>query len=138
ALRAGLVDRLIASDNADQQLEQCISDILDGRFANSTGKTSWLGRLLTSNPLGRCIVLTMARRTVADQARHYPALEQAITAIGKSYQRGQDGFNFEREAFAKLLFTPTAQSLLGLFLQRDRAKKIETWGSLAGDSSIDA
>lgn len=130
ALRAGLVDRLLTSKLSGSQLEQCVADILDGRFAGSTGKTSWLGRLLTSNPLGRRVVLTMARRTVADQVRHYPALEQAITAIGMAYQRGHDGFSFEREAFAKLLFTPTAQSLLGLFLQRDRAKKVDTWVSL--------
>lgn len=137
ALRTGLVDRLLTSKHSESQLEQCIADILSGRFASSTGKTSWLVRLLTRNPLGRRVVLTMARRTVADQVRHYPALEQAIAAIGMAYQRGHDGFAFESEAFTKLLFTPTAQSLLGLFLQRDRAKKMDTWLSQAANPAMD-
>lgn len=137
ALRAGLVDRLLASDESETELKRCISDILDGRFASSPGGTAWLGRLLTDNPLGRRVVLAMARRAVADQTQHYPALEQAITAVGLAYDRRRDGFSFEREAFTKLLFTPTAQSLLGLFLQRDLARKVDTWVSPAGDLAGD-
>lgn len=146
ALRAGLVDRLLANDDFEAQLQQCQSDILAGRFSSSHGRSSWVARALTNNPLGRRIVLAMARREVADQAAHYPALPQAIKAVGMANRRGLDGFAFEREAFANLLFTPTAQNLVGLFLQRDLAKKVGTWvtspsdlaSGLASDGSVEA
>ncbi len=137
ALRTGLVDRLLARDHLESQLRECQSDILAGRFTSSHVQSSWMVRLLTHNPLGRRIVLGMACRAVADQLAHYPALRQAIQAVGLANRRGFDGFDLEREAFAKLLFTPTAQCLVGLFLQRDLAKRVDTWISPASPLASD-
>ncbi|MEO8269095.1 MAG: 3-hydroxyacyl-CoA dehydrogenase NAD-binding domain-containing protein [Aureliella sp.] len=127
ALHVGLVDRVLDHQKITSQLGAVIAEITAGEFHHSTPRASWLTRVLEGSSLGRRWVLAMARRTVAAQIRHYPALGQAIASVGMAFLPNRDGFQFEREAFTQLLFTPTAQSLLGLFVQRDRAKKIGTW-----------
>ncbi|MEM8733067.1 MAG: 3-hydroxyacyl-CoA dehydrogenase NAD-binding domain-containing protein [Planctomycetota bacterium] len=83
--------------------------------------------LLESNPLGRNLVFASARRQIGSRSRHYPALEHAIHCIRASVGTNGQAFDIERRAFKELLFTDTAISLIGLFVARDRARRIPTW-----------
>ncbi|MCA9131716.1 MAG: enoyl-CoA hydratase/isomerase family protein [Planctomycetales bacterium] len=127
AKRLGLVDRVLADGEFTQQLDSFVAQVQSGQQRPSRASRGLRNWLLDHTPLGRRLVLQAARRKIASQLAHYPALGQAIEAIGRSYSRNQDGYAFERNAFVELLFSPTAQSLLGLFVQRDRARKMNTW-----------
>ena len=78
---------------------------------------------LEGNGLAKRVMLSLAKRKSAAQSKHYPAINEAIAVIRAGVASGGQAFEVEREAFSRLLFTNTAQSLIGLFLNRDRAKK---------------
>lgn len=131
ARRWGLVDQIVAHHDLDTELERFTDALPDGpisvRSRSRSYSRSWLAWLLDSTLLGRAMVLRAARKQVASQEMHYPALPRAIKAISLSNLGGSAGYRYECEAFSELLFTSTAQNLLGLFSQRDLAKKTSTW-----------
>lgn len=78
--------------------------------------------------LGRKLVLRLARRGIAGQSDHFPALKAILKAVSAGLRdRGGKGYTVEREEFGKLLVTEAHRSLLGLFFERERARKVETW-----------
>ncbi len=127
AQQAGLVDRLLNGHDLDAQLGQLVGELSDGSWNAPRRRVGWTSRLLENNAIGRRLVLHMARKQVAAQTANYPALLEAIEAVRRAFNAKGLGYEFEREAFTRLLFTPTAQSLLSLFVARDRAKKRSTW-----------
>jgi 3-hydroxyacyl-CoA dehydrogenase/enoyl-CoA hydratase/3-hydroxybutyryl-CoA epimerase len=77
---------------------------------------------------GRWLVKKVARRNIASNEANYPALNAILTAVFAGLgDRSGHGYAVEREEFGKLLMTDTHHSLLGLFFQRERARKAETW-----------
>jgi len=77
---------------------------------------------------GQKLVMGFASRGIANNASHYPALKAILTAVSAGLRnRDAHGYVVEREEFAKLLMTDTHHSLLGLFFQREKARKAETW-----------
>jgi len=127
ARQIGLVDQILYKFNGPHDLQQLVSMLLDGTYRSPAPKTGQRSRWLHDNSLARWWTGYWARRHIAPQAVHYPALAAAVTAVQLAYEAGQRGFDYEAEAFTRLLFTPTAQSLLNLFVARDRAKKMATW-----------
>ena len=116
----------------------------------------WLARLRDHTRLGRWLTMRYARRSIAANVEHYPALSGILNAVEaglKDRQRRESffardwpwrtrnipaplsspvgpmliGYCVERDEFGKLLMTETHHSLLGLFFQRDQARKPETW-----------
>lgn len=78
--------------------------------------------------LGQAVVMKFARSSVASNANNYPALHSILTAVAAGLNdRSGHGYAVEREEFAKLTKTEAHHSLLGLFFQRERARKVETW-----------
>src|SRR5262249_30588738 len=79
-------------------------------------------------PIGRRVVMKAARASIKSNATNYPALPAILTAVAAGMgNRNGRGYEVERTEFAKLLQTETHRSLLGLFFQRERARKQETW-----------
>jgi len=77
---------------------------------------------------GRQMVKSFTRRGIASHSRNYPALEAIVKAAFAGIgDRTGKGYEVERHEFGKLLMTDAHRSLLGLFFQRERARKGETW-----------
>jgi 3-hydroxyacyl-CoA dehydrogenase/enoyl-CoA hydratase/carnithine racemase len=127
ARQVGLVDQILHRFNGSHDFKQLETMLLDGTYRSPTQRPGLKSLLLRDNPLGSWLTGYVARRQIAPQAVYYPALSEAIAAVQLAYKTDQRGFDYEAEAFTRLLFTPTAQSLLNLFVARDRAKKISTW-----------
>ncbi|MCA9074748.1 MAG: enoyl-CoA hydratase/isomerase family protein [Planctomycetaceae bacterium] len=127
AIRSGLADAVAAADSFDQAIATFVDQILAGKppAKHSPGLKDWF---LDGTSLGRSIVMKMARKQIARQAKHYPALDAALNAIETGYKQGLPaGFAKERAEFCRVLFTPTCRNLLGLFFQREKARSAETW-----------
>ncbi len=131
ARRVGLLDKVVNYDDVDAEVGRFLDAVLEGAIVSKSTRRRWMDWLFDSTPAGQAMVLRAARKRVAGQELHYPALPHAIKAISLAQagnQAGnQAGYLYECQAFSELLFTSTAQSLLGLFSQRDLAKKPSTW-----------
>ncbi len=124
AMRIGLVDRMVDASQWDAGRWQAC----DALVAHPpTRQREWRSKLLDETAIGRWLVLAAARRRIADRRHHYPALESAIDAVAAAVATGGRAMEVERRKFVQLIFTTTAQNLLRIFLDRDRARKIETW-----------
>lgn len=134
AKQAGLADTIASADRFDQEIAAFVDRLLAGQTPakHSPGLKD---RFLDGTSIGRAIVMKMARKQIARQAKHYPALEAALNAIETGYKQGLPaGFEKERSEFCRVLFTPTCRNLLGLFFQREKARSAETWVSSSTDS----
>jgi 3-hydroxyacyl-CoA dehydrogenase/enoyl-CoA hydratase/3-hydroxybutyryl-CoA epimerase len=139
ARKLGLIDAAFQPATFDEDLTKFIDAHLDARQSTSAERPrqaqGWIARLRDGTSLGRRLVLHFARRHIARQAKHYPALPAALRTIEAGLRGGMDaGLEKEREEFRRLLFTPACRNLLELFLQRERARKRNTWVADAVDS----
>jgi 3-hydroxyacyl-CoA dehydrogenase/enoyl-CoA hydratase/3-hydroxybutyryl-CoA epimerase len=76
---------------------------------------------------GQWLVRKLANRSIKTSEEHYPALPAILKAVSAGLKDRGHGFDVEREEFGKLMTTQTHRSLLGLFFQRERSRKVETW-----------
>ncbi|MBC8116404.1 MAG: enoyl-CoA hydratase/isomerase family protein, partial [Candidatus Saccharimonas sp.] len=131
AVQIGLADRAVSPDELDQKLEQFVVGLLNGeqRRRRSDSLVAGISRwFLDRTAMGRWLVMWQARREIAKNGEHYPALPAILRAVSEGLRVGAGhGFDVERDEFASLLMTETHRSLLGLFFQRERARKSETW-----------
>lgn len=150
AFRIGLADAVCKSDDVDNTLNRVLG-LQSGEVAkgDSNSPAVHSGSIATRviraitrpsqpdgiwtqfkdrTPMGRQLVMRFARAGIANNVANYPALAAILTAVtsGLGHRNGR-GYAIEREEFAKLLMTDTHHSLLGLFFQRERARKPETW-----------
>lgn len=138
AAELGLVDRVVEAADFENDLETACQSLLAKAFmpgarriVRRRGIGAWL---LEGNWFGRRFVLHMANRQIRSQVGHYPALAEALVAIGAGCGNGGKAFDVERDSFVQLMGTDAARSLLGLFVGRDRAKKVATW-TVTGEKS---
>ena len=133
ALQHGLADAVLGVKTWEEDLPEALDRFLlkQGPSEQSRKRLGWKEWLLERTPVGRNLVFSAAARKLGSRGKHYPALEAAIAVIMQGSKSGWDAFGEERDAFAELLFTDTARSLLGLFLARDEARKSATWLSSA-------
>ena len=128
ALKVGLIDRAIAPEDWEEEIETFINRIMKGEFVlQPSSRRSLTTRILEGNPLGRAIVFRATRKKIASKTQQYPALESAVHAIASGYKSSVDGYAVERTEFTKLLATPTCRNLLQLFFARERARSLKTW-----------
>ncbi|VTT97401.1 multifunctional fatty acid oxidation complex subunit alpha : Multifunctional fatty acid oxidation complex subunit alpha OS=Rhodopirellula sallentina SM41 GN=RSSM_06309 PE=3 SV=1: ECH: 3HCDH_N: 3HCDH: 3HCDH [Gemmataceae bacterium] len=127
AAAVGLVDVAAPADSFDATLEQFVADRLNGRSVRHPTR-KLLDTLLDATSPGRAVVLASARKKIAKKARDYPALAAALHAVEVGLRTpGSAGYHAEREGFVSVVFTPVAKSLIGLFFQREKARKPSTW-----------
>ena len=132
AVKIGLADRVVSPNELDQELNQFLAELLNGKKPRRRaggfqvrGISQWF---LDRTAWGRRLVMWQARRGIAANAEHYPALPAILRAVSEGLRVGiGHGFDVERDEFASLIMTETHRSLLGLFFQRERARKSETW-----------
>jgi 3-hydroxyacyl-CoA dehydrogenase/enoyl-CoA hydratase/3-hydroxybutyryl-CoA epimerase len=87
---------------------------------------TWRQRLLEVTPLGRGLILRgaerMLRRRVPDDM---PAPLEALEAVRVGLRQGLEaGLAQERAAASRLALSPACHNLLGLFFQREEARKV--------------
>ena len=132
AVRSGLADASIEADLWEHRLPHCCGRIAKGEPLMSAGRPRAIAKrvrnwFLERTPVGRNLVFSNVSRRIAVESKMYPALGEAIRAIRVAIRTRGKGFNEESRAFCDLLFTGAAQSLIGLFVRRDRARRSETW-----------
>jgi 3-hydroxyacyl-CoA dehydrogenase/enoyl-CoA hydratase/3-hydroxybutyryl-CoA epimerase len=87
---------------------------------------TWRQKLLESNWFGRRLILSGAarilrRRTPDDMPAPGEALEAVRTGVKKGLAAGLE---YERQASGRLAATPACRNLVGIFFQREQARKL--------------
>ncbi len=127
AAEEGLVDLAASPATFDAEVNTFIDDRLAARSVRKPTQ-GLLDTLLDGTWPGHAVVLATARRRIEQRGHDYPALPAALRAIEAGYKTpGAAGFEAEREEFVRVVFTPVARNLIGLFFQRERARKPSTW-----------
>ena len=130
ALAIGLIDKAVAPEHWSNEVDAFIDTVVTGGSVTApSSRRSLRRRLVEGTSLGRSLILKATKKRIAKSVNHYPALGAAIKAISHSFKRGVNGFECERQEFAKLLPTPTCRSLLKLFFSRESARTLSTWSS---------
>lgn len=125
ALKVGVVDAVVAPE----KLREGALDLL---LSAVSGKLNWKARQtekkspLKLNTVEAMMVFEGAKAFVASKAGpHYPAPLAAIEVMRKGASKNRDeALILEAEAFAEIAHTPTAYSLVSLFLGDQYLKKV--------------
>lgn len=151
AVRIGLADQLTTPEQIDLDIAKIVTAESEGdpldRYRKDSSinparvvsglirsivephhPQSWWTWLKDRTRLGQWLVFKTAQRSIASNSEHYPALPAILRAVSEGLRVGVGhGFDVERDEFANLLTTETHRNLLGLFFQREQARKSETW-----------
>jgi 3-hydroxyacyl-CoA dehydrogenase/enoyl-CoA hydratase/3-hydroxybutyryl-CoA epimerase len=119
ALRAGLVDRVVAA--AD--LRDAARDLIAAR--PRPHRAPWYLALLNQAPL-RGLLAARMRREVRRRARaeHYPAPFAIVDLWERHGARGAEAFRDEAASIGRLLVTPTCRNLVRVFELRERLRNL--------------
>ncbi len=78
--------------------------------------------LLESNPIGRSIIFSQARKAAAAKTYgNYPSPDKIIDCVAAAF--GNDGFATEARKFGELVVTPVARQLMNIFFATTALKK---------------
>lgn len=128
ACNIGLIDRAIDPDHWRDEVVRVIDDLVSGRRLSSvTAKLKSLLQRCDSIGLLKDWILSITQTKLAKKSEHYPALAAAIRSIADGLDKHADGFDTERQEFARLVTTPTCRQLLRLFFSREQARNTKTW-----------
>ena len=124
ALKVGAVDAVVAPGSVRTAALEMLQDAMAGRLDWQARRKEKISPLKL-NAIEATMVFEGAKGFVGAQAGpHYPAPLAAIEAMQKGARFGRDeALPFETAAFAKMAKTPTASSLVGLFLGDQYLKK---------------
>ncbi len=133
AWKIGLADAIVAQPFAEAETRRFVERVAapQGRRAVLKRRRRCRGRmsrLLESTPVGRRLVLSLARRGVIKRtAGHYPAPLSALDVVRSTYRKRHPdgGASIERDAFAALACTPQSRHLVWLFQASQRARKAQ-------------
>ncbi len=129
ARRSGLVDLVVSPESLDSELGRITTQLAEtGSLGKPIVKRTWMGWFLNETRWGRSLVIGATQKKIAGQLRHYPALGKALEAIRWAKIDSSRGFAYEQEAIAELLLTTTCKNLVRLFLLREKARSVSTWG----------
>lgn len=119
ALRAGLVDRVVAREELGATAEQLIASRPPKRRA------PWHLRLVSSSPVRRFVARAL-RKQVARRAprKHYPAPHAIIDLWSRHGGRGDQAYRDEVRSIGELLVTPTCRNLVRVFELRERLRNL--------------
>ena len=125
AKKAGIVDELVPLHGLKETAVKKAEELIENRRIRRKRKRTFLKLLLESNPFGRRIVFSQARKLVTRQTYGcYPAPYAVIDAVEWGLQKGKKaGLLKEIELFGKLVVSPESKSLLSLFAGVTALKK---------------
>ena len=125
AKRAGLVDELIPPFGTRETAVKKALELAKKGNIRRSRKRSFVTFLLESNPVGRSIVFSQARKMVTRQTYGcYPAPYAIIEAVEYGQKHGKAaGLKKEIELFGKLVTTPQSKALMSLFFGMTDLKK---------------
>lgn len=119
AKRIGLVDVLVAADQADAACKR----LIDERPAPH--RPPLLERVLSWSPVRGFVTPALLRQVSARVRRdHYPAPYAIVDLWAKHGARGRAAFEAEALSIAQLFQTPTARNLVRVFQLQDRLKSL--------------
>ncbi len=125
ALRTGLVDAVLPHERFSERAVQWTDALLQDPHAVKRSNPPLPLRVMEAIAPLRNAILSQARRRVLQQTRgHYPAPLEIIRVLRETWGAPiAAGLQTERDAVAKLLFTPESRSLRGIFMMREEAKR---------------
>jgi len=125
AKRAGLVDELIPPYGIKETAAKKALELAGRGNIKRKRKRSFSSFLLESNPVGRSIVFSQARKMVTRQTYGcYPAPYAIIEAVEHGQKHGKTaGLKKEIELFGRLVTTAQSKALMSLFFRHDRSEK---------------
>lgn len=120
AYKASLVDEVVTPENLVSRAEE----IARGIKRPKRKKLPFVDRLLSSNPLGRAIVRSQAKKALLKQTKgFYPAPVRALEVTVAGLARGRTkGLAIEAKELGSLIITPESKSLVHLFFLTEAAK----------------
>jgi 3-hydroxyacyl-CoA dehydrogenase/enoyl-CoA hydratase/3-hydroxybutyryl-CoA epimerase len=125
AKRAGLIDELIPPFGARETAVKKALDLARRGKTIRKRRRSFVSFLLESNPIGRAIVFSQARKMIMRQTYGcYPAPFAVIEAVETGLKEGKTaGLKKEIELFSKLVITFQAKALMSIFFGMSDLKK---------------
>jgi len=124
AHKRGMVDELVHPAVLERAAVQAAQRLASGwQPARRTG--GWKAAVLEKNPLGRTLVLSLAKRQVeAKTGGHYPAPLAALDAVGAGLRHGMKaGLEREAHSFADLAVGEVSRQLVNIFFATTALKK---------------
>jgi 3-hydroxyacyl-CoA dehydrogenase/enoyl-CoA hydratase/3-hydroxybutyryl-CoA epimerase len=117
ARKSGIVDELVPLYGLKETAVKVTAGLIKKGKIRRKRKRGLLNFLLESNPLGRAIVFSQARKMVTRQTQGcYPAPYAIIDAVAYGLKRGlKAGLQREIELFGKLVISPESKALQSLF-----------------------
>lgn len=125
AKRVGLVDELVHKDVLEEAAIEALKKLSkSGSFARKD-KRSFVEKVLETNPVGRSIIFSQARKKVLGQTKgNYPAPLKIIEAVKYGYQKGlRKGLENEAKLFGEAGATSESRALVSLFFGMTDAKR---------------
>jgi len=125
ALRAGLVDAVLPHERFSERAVQWTEALLaDPHLVKRRTPALGLRVVETISPMRNAILGQARRRVLKESYGHYPAPLEILNVLRATWgMRIGDGLKIEREAVARLLFTPESKSLRRIFAMREDAKR---------------
>lgn len=124
AYKMGLVDELTHKDAVVTAAKKAVGKINAGKFSRKD-KRGFIEKLLESNPLGRKIIFSQARKRAKSNTKgNYPAPFKIIDCIQEGFKNGLEaGLEKESIGFGELAATKESKALVNLFFAMQGAKK---------------
>jgi len=125
ALRAGLVDAVLPHERFHERAIQWTEALLQGEDPPRRRGPSFPLHVMQSLTPLRAIALSQARsRVMRETHGHYPAPLEILRVLRSTWRSPiEKGLEVEREAVARLLFTPESKNLRRIFRLREDAKR---------------
>jgi 3-hydroxyacyl-CoA dehydrogenase/enoyl-CoA hydratase/3-hydroxybutyryl-CoA epimerase/enoyl-CoA isomerase len=117
ALKSGVVDAVVAPEKLRDAALHLLQQAIDGKRDWRARRTEKISPLKL-NPTETMMVFEVSKGFVGGKAGpNYPSPVAAITAMQQGAGRGrEDALKIEANAFARIAKTPTASSLVSIFL----------------------
>ena len=134
ARRIGLVDEVFPADLFREKASAFAIAQADGGDVPSRKRRPLVNRLIEGAPLGRRVILSVAKRRVqAQTGGHYPAPLKILQVLGRSMGRPlATALEIEAEAAGELIVSSVSKNLIHVFHLREEARK----GTGVGDATV--
>lgn len=123
AARLGIVDRVVAHPELERRAQELVRELQEGRKPKrpKMSATEWL---LSSNPIGRSILFSQAKKRVLAQTKgHYPAPLAVVDVLRRGRRSKKRSLELEAEHVSELLPGRVCKNLVHLFFLNEAAKK---------------
>jgi 3-hydroxyacyl-CoA dehydrogenase/enoyl-CoA hydratase/3-hydroxybutyryl-CoA epimerase len=125
ALQVGMIDEMVPPSILRRITLEAAKKLAGGWRPNRRRPGGLLGFLLDGNPLGRKLVVRMARKTVERETHgNYPAPPAALDVVAYGLKHGiTAGLAHEAKGFGQLAVTDVSRRLVQIFFAESALKK---------------